>query len=174
MNPIERRISEGMNPIEAFLTDATCGEACWEAREDICRCSCGGKNHGCMRTSDGVRPVRSAKIDGVRYTLRAVGCNVYGEAKAINKANPKPAVSYGTNTVVYSWGDNERNAPARVKSATKDQLAKWPELASFQDAIDKVRAISDHCGMDVIRIWPHLLWIKTELHNAEIPQKAGN
>jgi len=24
----------------------TCGEACWFAKEEICRCSCNGKHHG--------------------------------------------------------------------------------------------------------------------------------
>jgi len=39
-----------------------------------------------MRTADGVRPTRNAKIDGVRYELKAVGENVYAEAQAINRA----------------------------------------------------------------------------------------
>ena len=30
------------------LTEATCGFNCWLAKEHICRCSCGGKNHGIM------------------------------------------------------------------------------------------------------------------------------
>lgn len=35
--------------LEALYTEHTCGDACWHAHEDICRCSCGGRNHGCLR-----------------------------------------------------------------------------------------------------------------------------
>ena len=41
------------------MTDATCGDACWAARSDVCRCSCDGKNHGITRTADGERPTRT-------------------------------------------------------------------------------------------------------------------
>src|SRR5689334_12320533 len=87
LNPIEERIASGMNPLIAFLTEATCGDACWSAREDICRCSCGGKNHGCMRDESGQRPERTAKIDGVRYVLKAADVQgIYNQARDINKA----------------------------------------------------------------------------------------
>jgi len=75
-----------LSGIAAFPSEATCGEACWEAREDICRCSCGGRNHGCLRSADGVRPERSAKLNGHRYVLKAVGDNLCGEAEKINQA----------------------------------------------------------------------------------------
>ena len=69
-------------------SDITCGEACWHAREEICRCSCGGKNHGVLRTANGVRPDRTCKIAGERYTFRAVGKyrDIIGHAAAINRA----------------------------------------------------------------------------------------
>lgn len=56
----------------AILTSTTCGEPCWHAREEVCRCSCGGRNHGCL-ANGGARPQRTAKIDGHRYKLSAVG-----------------------------------------------------------------------------------------------------
>ena len=51
----------------ALLTGATCGDACWHAREDICRCSCGGKNHGILLGTDGKQPTRTRKIGGKFY-----------------------------------------------------------------------------------------------------------
>jgi hypothetical protein len=163
LNPIEKNIAAGMSPIVAFLTEATCGEACWNAREEICRCSCGGKNHGCMKTADGTRPTRQSKIDGFRYELAAVGSaynrgsdsGMYVAAKKINDAVPCP-VKYK-----YKWYETDKGAPARVKKATKDQFAKWPELKAMYDA--RVQAAKQP-GMylnllDRTAPWPYLLWV---------------
>lgn len=70
----------------SVLTSQTCGEPCWHATEDVCRCSCGGKNHGCLKTADGVRPTRMSKIDGERYKLAGVGLrgDLIASAQAIN------------------------------------------------------------------------------------------
>lgn len=156
--PIERNISAGMSPIIAFLSEATCGEACWEAREDVCRCSCGGKNHGCMRTADGTRPTRTAKIDGLRYELKAVGRDLYKEATAINRAAPERKSYDGRYS--YSWNENEKGAPARLKRATKDQVAKWLELSAAREEIDRIKSDPQHCYMDIDKVWPYLLWVK--------------
>jgi len=59
------------NPFLAIITGHTCGEACWHAREEICRCSCGGQNHGILNRG-GERPQRCCKIDGNFYELVAV------------------------------------------------------------------------------------------------------
>lgn len=59
--------------IFGILTDQTCGEACWHARDEVCRCSCGGKNHGILRGPNGVQPKRMAKIAGCMYSLEGVG-----------------------------------------------------------------------------------------------------
>jgi hypothetical protein len=32
--------------VRVTLTNAPCTATCWNAEEYICRCSCGGKNHG--------------------------------------------------------------------------------------------------------------------------------
>src|ERR1039458_5266697 len=124
LNPIEKKIASGMSPIVAFLSEATCGEPCWEAREDVCRCSCGGKNHGCMRTADGIRPTRTAKIDGYRYELKAVGGReIYGPAKKINDQH---TYTIGNSAYRYHYRETDTGAFARVKSATKQQFAAWP------------------------------------------------
>ena len=156
MNPIEQRMASGMSAIAAFLTEATCGEACWEAREDICRCSCGGRNHGCLRDKNGVRPVRNAKIDGYRYELLAVGpTGLYEQAEVINKA-AGPKSTYGHYT--YNWRETDSGAPARLKRATKEQLAKWPELKAYRETIDAIRAKESYAWIEVERKWPSLLW----------------
>jgi hypothetical protein len=129
-----------MSLAAAILTNTTCGEACWQAREDICRCSCGGKNHGCLRSADGVRPTRTAKLSGKVYELEAVGEHgeLYDLAKARNEANGP----YRTDTIPaspepivyrYFYHETDNGAPARLKPATKDQIARWPELAAYRD-----------------------------------------
>ena len=144
--------------IASFLSEATCGEACWEAREDVCRCSCNGRNHGCLRAADGVRPERSAKLNGHRYVLKAVGNNLCGEAEAINQAAG----------VYYRYIESSRDAytcirdpltgkadynrhiviPAKVRPATADQVARWPELAAYRDTPNRR---------------PYLLWVHSPL-----------
>lgn len=128
--PYEKNIAAGMSPLRAFLSEATCGEACWEAREDVCHCSCGGENHGCMRSADGVRPARTSRIDGYMYELKGVG-DVYADANAINSQTTKH-VKVGNWERDYPWEVTDKGAPARVKTATIDQINRWPELASFR------------------------------------------
>lgn len=145
----------------AILTSQTCGEICWHAQEDVCRCSCGGRNHGCLTVDGATRPVRTSKIDGVRYALAGVGlrADLVPDAKAINGQQwraVEPAqtcieasVGYFSPEEVaqarasgrkvwfvqyrYHWNETDAGAPARVKFATREQLAKWPELAGWRD-----------------------------------------
>jgi hypothetical protein len=139
-----------MTLLEIVLTETTCGEACWKAREDVCRCSCGGKNHGCAKTADGVKPDRTAKIDGFRYILKAVGRPYYDglnkQARDINQASPKHINNFSNFS--YPYRHTEKGAPARIKRATNVQVAKWPELQAYQNA--------------TYRDWPYLLWVKIE------------
>jgi hypothetical protein len=159
LNPIEQNIANGMTAIAAFLTEATCGEACWHAREDVCRCSCGGKNHGCLRTADGSRPNRTAKIDGYRYELRAVGTysEMHGEASSVNDNAPKRRIG----SYEYGWDAAEKGAPARVKSATQSQFDKWPELKASRDTWNDAKSKSE-CYAQYCNLWPYLLWVKAE------------
>ncbi len=123
--------------IEAMITEQTCGEACWHAKEDICRCSCGGRNHGILRTADGQRPERTAKIDGDVYTLIAVGkhVDIYNQAKTINLAAGYRAIDKVSETLTYhyDWQETDKHAPARVKPATQSQIERWPELTAWRD-----------------------------------------
>jgi hypothetical protein len=124
----------------AVLTSQTCGEACWHAKEDVCRCSCGGKNHGCLLVNGAKSPERTAKIDGVRYVLVSVGRygDLQREAAEINGAQwarvEKPFKTDGGWFMQYrySWGATDKGAPARLKNATADQLSRWPELSGWR------------------------------------------
>lgn len=122
--------------IMAILSEMTCGEACWHAKELVCRCSCGGKNHGCLKTEHGTQPVRTSKIDGVMYELVAVGeyGDLMSEARKINESFPPriEKVSGGDEnggiTYKYHYHETDFNAPARLKPASKHQLESWAEL----------------------------------------------
>ena len=132
-------------PFISILTEQTCGEACWKAKEEICRCSCGGKNHGCL-THGEQQPERTAKIDGERYRLRAVGRleQLFPEAEKINgqqwRSIEKPLEVTDADgkkfwhQYRYHWRETEAGAPARLKSASKEQRYKWRELAGWRDA----------------------------------------
>jgi hypothetical protein len=90
-----------------------------------------------MRTADGTRPERTAKIDGYRYKLIAVGYReLYKPAEEINKAAGYRSVEVVSPTLTYhyTWHETDKGAPARLKPASKDQIARWPELAAYRDA----------------------------------------
>ena len=106
-------------------SEHTCGEACWHARDDVCHCSCGGKNHGCLRSPSGIQPARTARIDGVMRTLAAVG-DVNGDAMRLNKEAGE-----------FYWriahtAKDMPHVPAKSKLATMSQVEKWPELAAYR------------------------------------------
>lgn len=111
------------------LTGSTCGEACWHAREEICRCSCGGKNHGCLKSGNGEHPERTAKIDGKRYKLAAVGATVHDDAQRLNK---EAGITYAyAHTARQHWG----YVPvALVRPASKSQLA-WLEVKAESERV---------------------------------------
>ena len=127
-----------------ILTEATCGEACWSAREDICRCSCGGANHGCLRDENGVRPVRTSKIDGYMYELQGVGDGVEKLAQEINE---KDGVTF-----LYAATSRDsmyRKLRAKLRTPTMSQIQKWPELAAYRN-------------LDRWDYKPYLLWVRVD------------
>jgi len=142
--------------IVGILSDITCGEACWNAREDTCRCECAGRNHGCLRSKDGAQPVRACRIQGERYELFAVGYyeTLTNEARKLNLAQGFRSIEKCSNEIAYhyTWGSTDDGAPGRLKAATLAQIEKWPELAAFREVRFKR---------------PYLLWRKcaeTEFH----------
>ncbi len=79
--------------IIGILTEQTCGEACWHAHEAVCRCSCGGRNHGILNTPDGQRPDRMCRMNGHVYKLAGVGGHDDLHAKAC-EINRQAGYSY--------------------------------------------------------------------------------
>jgi len=127
-----KRIEDMM--VEAILTNHTCGEGCWYAREKVCRCSCGGKNHGCLLDGSTERPARTSKIDGVLYQLTAVGkySELYRQAQdELKTLGPKETSSTGYR---YFWSATEAGSPIRLKCATKQQLGSWTEVSGVSGA----------------------------------------
>lgn len=119
----------------AILTEATCADACWYARDEVCRCSCGGANHGVLRTKDGQQPVRTARIDGDRYKLAAVGMRreMYDVVKPLTQRDGFQVITpYGNSFAHYTWKEAERGSPARLKYASAAQINKWPELSAYR------------------------------------------
>lgn len=158
--------NQNRSQLIAILTEQTCGDACWHAREDICRCSCGGKNHGCLRKNGAEQPIRTAKIDGVRYKLVGVGTRkeLYNPGRKINQSagyrnltTPTYSPSTGEyQQYYYCWHLTDKHAPARLKPATKDQIKKWPELTAYRE---------NNKAFDFV----HLLWQREEM--PEKPQQ---
>jgi len=139
-----------MNLIKTILTGHTCGESCWRAEEDICRCSCGGKNHGCLRTADGVRPERTSRIKGYMYKLIAVGSggDLEGKAQEINQAAGITFLYAHTST----YRDHD-GIPAKMKCATQSQINAWPELSAWRGKTESELYFEGK---------PYLLWQKVE------------
>jgi len=110
-------------------TGTTCGAACWYAREDVCRCSCGGANHGVLLTG-GEQPRRNCLIQGNRYILGMVGsyldCERAMRAFGYSDA-AKPFRKHYSGGYSY-FLDGEPGAPAWRKTASDSQVTKWPEL----------------------------------------------
>ena len=137
-----------MKPKKIILTDATCGTACWRADEEICRCSCGGKYHGCMKSKKGIKPPRTAKINKTLYTLINVG--KYNEldklAREINKQikENKP----------FFFPYDKTKILAIVKKATVQQIKSWQELQEYKKMLDT--------GVNMYYNMPYLLWRKNK------------
>ena len=56
----------------AMRAQQTCAEQCWYARQDTCRCSCNGANHGCLLVNGAPLPGRTRRVQETRYRLAAV------------------------------------------------------------------------------------------------------
>ncbi len=124
--------------LAAIQTETTCGAACWMALEDICRCSCGGRNHGVLRSANGVQPTRTRKIDGHVYTLLAVeapdgSCRAVsmGPIQALEREIVNAAVAAGSWSR-YAWASTP-GYPIKVKTAAAGEVDRWPELAAWRE-----------------------------------------
>lgn len=146
--------------IQALYTEQTCGDACWHAREDVCRCSCGGRNHGCLRDENGTQPARTRKLHGTAYQLVAVEARGTNECRA---ATMKPIRELerlvndnAINAGLYEWHEihgshwgNDKAMPCYAKTASKSECERWPELSAWH---------GESWG-------PLTLWVKLDLVN---------
>ena len=127
---------------EVLITEQTCGDACWHAKEDICHCSCGGKNHGCLRTEDGEQPARTRKIKNAMYQLIAVETYSETECKAatmepINKLSDiieDNAVKADVINKEDLWNKTycKTSLPCYIKTASEGEVSRWPELSTWR------------------------------------------
>ena len=139
----------------SYFSDITCGENCWQAKEDICRCECGGKNHGiALRGGSGIRACR---INGRRFELVAVGKHrdLFDMARELIQAHDietgKAFYIDGVLMTVSTYTGERRTikyhppvrldsiAPYELKYASMPQCLKWKELEYFGIADDRDR-----------------------------------
>lgn len=121
------------NPLVAILTGHTCGEACWHAREDICRCSCGGKNHGILNNGQ-PRPERTCKKAGKFYVLAGVAPDWRAGDKMVKEiiGESFPGLDYNG----YGEYGECLTMPVLSRKASANQL-KWPEVSAIESNRDK-------------------------------------
>ena len=121
---------------DGSVGDATCGLKCWLAEEDICKCYCGGQNHGLMLK--GIMPKRMAKIDGVMYELVDIA-SYFNMYKLIEQADVinKQIIRVKTPDYTYYYHYTDKNAPMRIKKASKSQ-EQWTEIKTLIDNADCV------------------------------------
>lgn len=143
-----------MSIMLAVLTDRSCGEACWHAKEDVCRCECGGANHGILLKDGAEQPVRHSKIDGVAYELIAIG-----NYRTINSQfydmvrtyPPKRTVQYiEGKDFHYYWESSDYNSPLKMKAASRAQCVLWSELSAYKGL----------SNFEFYQQKPYLLWRK--------------
>ena len=124
----------------AILTGATCGDGCWHAREEVCRCSCGGRNHGILRRG-GDRPLRTCKIQGELFELvGVVAGRGEGEAwiDAIHRTDAerqRVVAERFPDIDAYAYGQWRPRSvyPVQDRKVSPTQ-AKWPEVQAVPNA----------------------------------------
>ena len=122
-----------------YLTGSTCGDMCWHAREEICRCSCGGANHGILNRG-GCAPKRTCKIDGEFYELAGITASAEGECPAEyyerHDAEVR-AVMEERFPALDTWAYGafrQASTPPVVDRKISATQAKWPEVAAIKNA----------------------------------------
>lgn len=141
-------------------TGQTCGDACWHAREDLCRCSCGGRNHGCLRTKDGEQPIRTRKVGGYAYKLAAVPVidsdtclaasfrPLHEQVRQIEMASIAKGEFKDSD---FYQRTGKAGFPCLLKTANEGEVKRWPELAAWRE----------------FHPWrPLLLWVRSDFQEA--------
>ena len=128
MNTTQPIIKTRSAPILSILTGHTCGEACWHAKEEVCRCSCGGLNHGILNDGS-IRPERTSKKNGDLYILAGVAPSYRDGAKLLREV-------LDVNFTGLDWCayGNYRDAPTMPVLNGKASVSamKWPEVQAVE------------------------------------------
>lgn len=128
---------------------STCDVACWEAKEDVCRCMCGGRNHGIMRYG-GPQPGRYCQRKGVAYRLEAIyaGSRVWQEAdKAVDALRESvPRIS--------KWGYDYVDEKYAFAQPVTPNMLKWPEVKAV---LPKLQGLKPYESPGI-----YLVWVKME------------
>jgi hypothetical protein len=123
----------------AVMTGSTCGDMCWHAREEVCRCSCGGANHGIL-TKGGAQPKRTCKIENF-YELvavipgRAVG-ECWNDVERRIRAEIDRVIAErfpGIDSWAYGNYREEKYFPVLDRKISPSQ-AKWDEVKAVPNA----------------------------------------
>lgn len=118
----------------AIITGATCGDGCWHAREEICRCSCGGKNHGILRDANGKQPQRTCKIDGNFYELVGViPASAHWRDVALEVTTVINERFPNLDSFAYGNYRQEKTMPVVDRKVSASQ-SKWPEVVAVPNA----------------------------------------
>jgi hypothetical protein len=166
---------------QSILTESTCGEACWHAREKICRCSCGGKNHGILNDPSGRQPDRVAKIAGFPYVLKAIGewDAIMEQAAEINRLAGYKSVDEA-HLVVDGCGGSPLSEESLALAAQERLAGKevwWSQYHYQRRCTDAGAPARASCASeDRIKCWkevanavtaelarPSLLWVRMEM-----------
>ena len=99
-----------------MTTRGTCNSSCWLAQEPVCRCMCGGANHGVM-TRGGTQPRRFRQRQAIPYRLEAIHESLNDVIGALGRLYDAHAGPY-------------RGDSAFMEKASGGQL-KWPEVENF-------------------------------------------
>lgn len=126
--------------LRAISTGSTCGDMCWHAREDTCRCSCGGANHGILLVGD-KRPQRTCKIDGAFYELVGIVAGPSADecwADAFKRTDAERLQVMndrfpGLDSWAYGDFRQEKTMPVVDRKISATQ-AKWPEVQAVPGA----------------------------------------
>lgn len=108
----------------------TCGQSCWYARDEDCKCSCGGKNHGVLKDGENEQPARMRQVNGTTYYLQAVG-NRIELMQLINSLLPTITGKPNANAGHYDCNPAKKGNPLMLNYATFAQAQKWSELSQW-------------------------------------------
>ncbi len=120
------------------LTTTTCAANCWLAKEDVCRCMCGGANHGALLIDGTEQPTRTMSRQGRRFELVALHGNWLDANR--DRDNTSKAFNEEHN---LQWFNGHNTESALMMHVSKSQR-KWPEVRNF---------LAEESNLDAYLVW---------------------